>query len=190
LNFPSLLVLIGFTAAFIISLFPKPQSAKKSVRKTLAKAIDNSAELFIEEIKGFLLKARVDGNAMESDTTIDAQLSQYRTRFLGLVVSFMLHANRQLPQSLITIRFHTTQGKLQAAELQIVNARFEPGLRGPWPRTKYEAMVSRVQELVGGLALLSNSWVRMEGPWAKGLVDDTPFFEPNFVSSKSFRTPS
>jgi hypothetical protein len=43
-------------------------------------------------------------------------------------------------------------------------------------------MVARVQELVGALALLSNSWLRMEGRWAKGLVDDTPFFEPNFVS--------
>lgn len=40
-----------------------------------------------------------------------------------------------------------------------------------------------MQELVGALALLSSSWLRMEGRWAKGLVDDTPFFEPNFVSA-------
>jgi hypothetical protein len=43
-------------------------------------------------------------------------------------------------------------------------------------------MISHVQELVGALALLSNSWSRMDSLWAKGLVDDTPVFEPNFVS--------
>lgn len=40
----------------------------------------------------------------------------------------------------------------------------------------------RIQELVGAMALLSNSWTRMQSGWAKVLVVDTPFFEPNFVS--------
>lgn len=81
----SLLVLIGFTAAFIISLFPKPQSAKVTVRKTMAKAIDNIAELLTEELKGFLLEARV-GTVSDGEVDVDARVSQYRMRFLGLVV--------------------------------------------------------------------------------------------------------
>lgn len=44
-----------------------------------------------------------------------------------------------------------------------------------------------MQELIGALALLSSSWLRMDASWARGLVDDTPFFEPNFVSAPFFR---
>lgn len=71
---------------------------------------------------------------------------------------------------------------MQAIPPQIANAKFEPSLFGDWPRAKYEALMSRNQELLGAMALLGNSWTRMRSGWAKVLVDDTPFFEPNFVS--------
>lgn len=92
-SFPSLLVLIGFTAAFIISLFPRPQSAKKTVRRILAKSIDNSSELFMEEIKGFLLKARAHDNPTARDADLDAKLSPFRARFLGLAVGHAPSSN-------------------------------------------------------------------------------------------------
>lgn len=142
----------------------------------MAKAIDNISELLTEELKGFLLEARA-GSTSEIEVDVDARISQYRMRFLGLVVRCRF--------SLITkswLTFSIPQGKLQAIQPQITNAKFEGGLRGPWPKAKYETMVLHVQELVGSLALLSNSWSRMDSAWAKGLVDDTPFFEPNFVS--------
>ncbi|KAJ9117013.1 hypothetical protein QFC22_004671 [Naganishia vaughanmartiniae] len=154
----ALLVIIGFTAGFIISLFPKPQSAKVTVRKSFAKAIDNIAELYTEEVKGFLLEARLYNATNPEPLDVEERASRYRTRFLGVML------------------------KLQAISPQISNAKFEPALRGPWPKAKYEALMARIQELLGALALLSNSWTRMRGGWAKVLVDDTPFFEPNFVS--------
>jgi hypothetical protein len=89
----SLLVLIGFTAAFIISLFPRPQSAKKTVRRILAKSIDNSSELFMEEIKGFLLKACAHDNPTACDADLDAKLSPFRARFLGLAVGYASSPN-------------------------------------------------------------------------------------------------
>lgn len=49
--------------------------------------------------------------------------------------------------------------------------------------------MSRIQELLGAMALLSNSWTRMRSGWAKALVDDTAFFEPNFVSGTFEKTP-
>jgi hypothetical protein len=51
----------------------------------MAKAIDNIAELLTEELKGFLLEARV-GTTSHGDVDVDARVSQYRMRFLGLVV--------------------------------------------------------------------------------------------------------
>lgn len=56
------------------------------MRRILAKSIDNSSELFMEEIKGFLLKARAHDNPIERGTDPEAGISPYRTRFLGLVV--------------------------------------------------------------------------------------------------------
>ncbi|GHJ86374.1 hypothetical protein NliqN6_2776 [Naganishia liquefaciens] len=154
----ALLVIIGFTAGFIISLFPKPQSAKVTVRKSIAKTVDRLAELYTEEIKGFILEANLYTEGMQQTLNIEERATRYRTRFLGLV------------------------GKIQAIQPQMTNARFEPALRGPWPREKYESLMHRIQELLGAMALLSNSWTRMRSGWAKFLVEDTPFFEPNFIA--------
>lgn len=41
----------------------------------------------MEEIKGFLLKARAGGDASEPEGDVDARMAPYRTRFLGLIVS-------------------------------------------------------------------------------------------------------
>jgi hypothetical protein len=82
-----LLVLIGFTAGFIISLFPKPQSAKVTVRKSLATALDSIAELYTEEVKGFLLEARLYESPNQQPLDVEERATRYRTRFLGLIVS-------------------------------------------------------------------------------------------------------
>lgn len=81
-----LLVIIGFTAGFIISLFPKPQSAKVTVRKSLAKAIENLAELYTEEMKGFLLEANLYEAGKTQTLDVEERATRYRTRFLGLIV--------------------------------------------------------------------------------------------------------
>ena len=80
-------MIIGFTAGFIISLFPKPQSAKVTVRKSLAKAIDSLAELYTEEVKGFLLEANLYKVGKTQTFGVEERATRYRTRFLSLVVS-------------------------------------------------------------------------------------------------------
>jgi hypothetical protein len=80
--------MIGFTAGFIISLFPKPQSAKVTVRQSLAKAIDNMAELYTEEVKGFLLEANLYEAGKTQTLDVEERATRYRTRFLGLIVGF------------------------------------------------------------------------------------------------------
>lgn len=85
----SLLVIIGFTAGFIISLFPRPQSAKVTVRKSIAKTVDRLAELYTEEVKGFILEANLYAAGTQQTLDIEERATRYRTRFLGLVVSMI-----------------------------------------------------------------------------------------------------
>jgi hypothetical protein len=84
-----LLVLIGFTAAFIISLFPKPTTARKIVRLRAAKIVDSLADLYIDELRGFLLEAKDSGNALDEDK-LEARAGIYRSKILGIVVSSSL----------------------------------------------------------------------------------------------------
>lgn len=146
-----------------------------TVRKSIAKTIDRLAELYTDEIKGFLLEANLYSAGTQQTLDVEERATRYRTRFLGLVVSSRDFGECRLADD--------SQGKMGAIPPQIANAKFEPGLRGPWPVKKYEALMTRIHELLGAMALLSNSWTRMRSGWAKVLVDDTPFFEPNFVSA-------
>jgi hypothetical protein len=80
------LVIIGFAAAFIISLFPKPTSARKIVRLRAAKVIDSLSDLYMDELKGFLQEAKSDDLTFNDDE-LEARAGIYRTKILGLVVS-------------------------------------------------------------------------------------------------------
>jgi hypothetical protein len=53
----------------------------------------------MEEIKGFLLKARAGGDSSEPEGDVDARMAPYRTRFLGLIVSLAapLFTKRPIP---------------------------------------------------------------------------------------------
>ncbi|KAH9487318.1 hypothetical protein JR316_0001391 [Psilocybe cubensis] len=50
----ALLVIIGFTAGFIVMLFPNPISSRVLVRKTLAAVISESGNIFAGEVEAFL----------------------------------------------------------------------------------------------------------------------------------------
>lgn len=81
-----MLVLIGFTAAFIISLFPKPQTARKIVRQKASRTIERLAEFYLDELKGFIEESRspVTGSL---DRQLEERAARYRSRFIELIVS-------------------------------------------------------------------------------------------------------
>lgn len=84
LRLHSLLLLIGFTAAFIITIFPfKPRSAKTSIRLSCAKVIDLASGLFAAEVEGVL------EGAVRNNEGYDHNLraSQHRATVLLLMVS-------------------------------------------------------------------------------------------------------
>ena len=82
----SLLVLVGFAAAFIISLFPKPTSARKIVRLRAAKIVDALADLYMDELRGFLIEAKESGHAL-NESKMEERAGTYRSKVLGVVVS-------------------------------------------------------------------------------------------------------
>lgn len=82
----ALLVLVGFAAAFIISLFPKPTSARKIVRLRAAKIVDALADLYMDELKGFLIEAKEADHRVD-ESRMEERAGAYRSRVLGVVVS-------------------------------------------------------------------------------------------------------
>jgi hypothetical protein len=88
-----LLVIIGFTAAFIITVFPfKPRSAKTSIRLKLAKIIDLTSGLFAAEVEGVLEEAEIG----DDDYDHERRTSQYRRTVLSLVVSTIPHVQLEI----------------------------------------------------------------------------------------------
>jgi hypothetical protein len=81
--------LIGFAAAFIISLFPKPTSARKIVRLRAARIIDALADLYTDELKGFLMEAKESGNLLD-ENKMDQRAGLYRAKVLDIVVGLNL----------------------------------------------------------------------------------------------------
>lgn len=85
----SLLVIIGFVAAFLISIFPfRVQSAKKSLRLGIAKSLDMVSALFASEVEGIINEAQMTDDAYDPNE----RTSIYRTKILALVVSLGRYA--------------------------------------------------------------------------------------------------
>jgi hypothetical protein len=80
----SILIIIGFAAACIITILPfKPRSARTSVLFSSARVIDIAAGLFAAEVEGVLEAAAADSEAYDRAMRI----SQYRTTVLPLLMS-------------------------------------------------------------------------------------------------------
>lgn len=62
-----LLVVIGFTAAFIVMLFPNPISSRVLVRKTLAAVINETGDIFATEVEAFLSEEALTRHAEEDE---------------------------------------------------------------------------------------------------------------------------
>ena len=144
-EYNSLLVIIGFAAAFIISLFPKPTSARKIVRLRAAKVIDSLSDLYMDELKGFLLEAKNDDHTFD-DNELETRAGIYRTKILGLVVSgpavpFHLGLNLELNQ-----HHRMSAGTTRASGTSAYERRF----RAKLTRTLAQEAVSRaVQHFEG-----------------------------------------
>ena len=60
-------------------------------------------------------------------------------------------------------------------------AKFEPGMRGPWPAKQYDQLVGCLGQIINSLALLSGAYGHMDRTWAKRLAENADTLHPSFV---------
>ncbi len=72
-----LLVIIGFTAAFIVMLFPNPVSSRVLVRKTLAATINETGDIFATEVEAFLSEEALTHHAGSDEVDEDDEAERH-----------------------------------------------------------------------------------------------------------------
>lgn len=151
----ALLVFIGFLAALIMILIPHPISAKKVVRQGVSKNIAALSDLYAFEL------ASVEEGRNEDPRSIEIN-TERRMRFRGHMLRIF--------------------GRLQALQMRIAFASFEPATRGPWPKDKYVKIVRIQQAMLGACALLTAASSQLEPQWCRRITDDSDFMHPAFVA--------
>ena len=174
----ALLVIIGFTAAFIMMLFPRPFSAKTTVRLSLAKCVEGTGELYGVVVQA--IEDDVEDGADESREKADVQgrVDRIRGKFIALMVGQWrgradLRPKWQLLSSKSRLHRESMRGP--------AHVRYEPGWRGPWPKARYEAIWKAELGLLNALVLLGSAYARLTPQWARRL-ERTNLMNPDFVS--------
>ncbi|WVQ97371.1 hypothetical protein IAU59_004483 [Kwoniella sp. CBS 9459] len=168
----ALLVIIGFVAAFLIMLFPRPVSARALFRRRLAKNMADIGDLYGKVVTGIegeldaedngVLDADGNGISNKADAA-RAQIAEgRRERYKG--------------------GFMKVLGRLVTMQPQLTFAGAEPGLKGPWPRKKYEALFRTQTQVLSTIALLSGAYSRMEVKWCKMLATRSELMHPAFIA--------
>lgn len=167
----ALLVLIGFTAGFIVMLFPRPSTSRVLVRKTLAASIDEFASLIVSELEVFLLEheshlgnLKSERQSMKSHEVMGtSEARKNRTEALGM-------------------KLMDASTRLTALAPSLMTAKFEPGLRGKWPGELYNKLYANQNALVFYMGLLGTTLARLDPNWCDVLVHQTPFLNPSLLS--------
>ncbi|KIM39011.1 hypothetical protein M413DRAFT_447369 [Hebeloma cylindrosporum] len=168
-----LLVVIGFAAAFVVMLFPHPRSSRVLVRKTLAAIVGETGNIFAGEVEAFLaeeaLSRRGDDTKVEfTGDKEDAGAGK---------VSLKERRVRKIAKRVIAV-----STRLMYIHPSLTTAKFEPQFSGTWPRDKYEELLMLQIRMLGSLALLSVSFVKLDSKWCSDLVQRAPYLNPNFLS--------
>ncbi|WVF70551.1 hypothetical protein IAT40_005342 [Kwoniella sp. CBS 6097] len=151
----ALLVIIGFVAAFIIMLFPRPVSARALFRRRLAKNMADIGDLYGKVVTGIEGEWDSDDNGTVDD---EGRRERYKGGFMKVL------------------------GRLVTMQPQLTFAGAEPGLKGPWPRKKYEALFETQIQVLSTIALLSGAYSRMEVKWCKRLARRSELMHPAFIA--------
>ncbi|OCF73911.1 hypothetical protein I204_05757 [Kwoniella mangroviensis CBS 8886] len=157
----ALLVIIGFVAGFIIMFLLRPISARALFRKRLAKNMTDIGDLYGKVVTG------IEGELDHEDSGIQSEDK-------GKIAEIRREKYKG--------GFMKVFGRIMAMQPQFDFARLEPGLRGPWPKTKYEALYKTQSQLLSTLALLSSAYSRMDVKWCKRLASRSELMHPAFIA--------
>ncbi|CAA7266342.1 unnamed protein product [Cyclocybe aegerita] len=142
----ALLVVVRFTAAFIMMVFPNPMSSRVLVRKTLAATIGETGNILAGEIEAFLAeeaKARCgqyDTVPVSNDAVVDEDKVSPKEKRIRKIGKRVLAVAMRLKELYESFTF----------------ARFEPQLAGTWPHDEYHELFNQQARLIGGLTPFMN----------------------------------
>ncbi|KAF7311860.1 hypothetical protein MIND_00196700 [Mycena indigotica] len=168
----ALLVMIGFTGAGIIMLFPRPTSSRTLVRRTVAASLHEIGFLFGQQVEDFLAEeTRARAGHLEKEE-IDHLDMTPRDK-----VSPKERRIRRVSQRILILI-----ERLQGLAPSLVTARWEPQVQGLWPHDQYAALHQKELRLATCLALLTGAFSKLDPTWCSILVERTPFLNPNLLS--------
>jgi len=156
----ALLVMIGFTASFVVMLFPTPTSARQAVRRTIARTHDEITNTFAAEIETCILQAATHQTKEGGHADVRRRESRRKT---------------------VSERLLATAGRLQKLAPSLATAQYEPTFKGPWPAEKYQRLHTLHSRLILSLALLNGACIKLDGVWLDVLIHKTPFLNPNLL---------
>ncbi|OCF31124.1 hypothetical protein I316_07256 [Kwoniella heveanensis BCC8398] len=165
----ALLVIIGFVAAFIIMLFPRPVSARALFRRRLAKNMSDIGDLYGKVVTG------IEGELDSEDNDLVESNGGDRT---DATCAKIAEGRRERYKG----GFMKVLGRLVTMQPQLTFAGAEPGLKGPWPRKSYEALFKAQIQVLSTIALLSSAYSRMEIKWCKRLARRSELMHPAFIA--------
>ncbi|KAG6828854.1 hypothetical protein H0H92_006561 [Tricholoma furcatifolium] len=166
----ALLVIIGFTAGFIVMMFPQPTSSRTLVRKTLAAVSGEVGFVLASEIEALLAEEARARQGYHEKVDFVGENSDQKASPKELRV-------RSIGQKALVIAT-----RLQALAPSLQTAKLEPQLSGVWPHAKYAALYATHKKILSALMLFIGAFTQLDTKWCSILVHQTPFLNPNLLS--------
>ncbi|KAG6817295.1 hypothetical protein H0H87_010637 [Tephrocybe sp. NHM501043] len=166
----ALLVIIGFTAGFIVMMFPQPTSSRTLVRKTLAATAGELGVVLAVEVEALLAEEARARDGHHEKVAFVGEKSDQKASPKELRV-------RQIGQKALVVA-----ARLQGLAPSLQTAKFEPQLSGTWPHAKYVALYQAQMKILSALMLFIGAFTELDTKWCSILVHQTPFLNPNLLS--------
>ncbi|RDB27383.1 Uncharacterized protein C57A7.05 [Hypsizygus marmoreus] len=166
----ALLVIIGFTASFIVMMFPRPTSSRSLVRQTLAATTGELGHILAIEIEALLAEeARARAGHHEKVPFVGDQSDQKASPKEQRV--------RKIAHKVLVV-----VTRLQALTPSLQTAKFEPHMSGTWPHEKYQRLFATHMNILSSLVLFTGAFAQLDTKWCSILIHQTPLLNPNLLS--------
>ena len=161
-------------------LFPRPMSAKRTVRLTLARCIKETGEMYATVLQAIDEDAEGDSDEKRGIKDVRRRLERIRGQFVSLMVKFNDADIGLMFRPGYKVCSSKWSSPRKPASLSTLNTRFEPAFRGAWPKARYDAVFKAQVGLLNALILLGAAYARLQPRWA-GRLERTNLMNPAFV---------
>ncbi|KAF9011593.1 hypothetical protein BDZ89DRAFT_1077624 [Hymenopellis radicata] len=151
----ALLIIIGFTASFIVMMFPRPTSSRSFVRKSLAADLDELSHILAAQVEVFLAEERRARDGFYEMVGEDAEAKD---------------SPKELRMRKFTPKMLAVFTRLQALSPSLQTARFEPQVIGMWPAEMYKSLHDKEGRILMAMILLVGALSRLDSKWCSILV--------------------